>query len=208
LQGKSAAEVAAYYQRENAKLATDLRQARETPPAPITRVEARVPENADFWTDPKGSVTQAIKAGSVSREEFNNASAWVQRQMTEMAEFLTKQKHADWDVFAPVINDIMSKIEPAARADSTMWETAYIHARGLNPEKAVRQAVVPVPAAGPERGSPGASAPPPPEAELTSEQEYVRSRMGISKESYRDAQKHIASGTWPLTVDNREAARR
>src|SRR5258707_87864 len=119
LQGKSAVEVAAFYQQREARLQADLRTANERQPAPVTHVQTEMPKNEDFWTDPKGSVTQAIKAGSISREEFANASAWVQRQMTEMAEFLTKQKHADWDVFAPVILDIMSKVEPAARADSS-----------------------------------------------------------------------------------------
>lgn len=209
LQGKSAADVAKYYQDRETRLQADLRTAREAqPPAPIARVEVKTPKNEDFWTDPAGSVNQAIKAGSVTREEFQNASAWVQRQMTEMAEFLTKQKHADWDVFAPVINDIMSKIEPAARADSNMWETAYIHARGLNPEKAVKSNTVVIPNGGPERGAPAAVVVTPTEVQLTAEQEFVRSRMGISKESYLTAKDHIAKGTFPLTMDNRPMERR
>jgi hypothetical protein len=206
LQGKSAAEVAAYYQRQVTKLEGDLRTA--TAPPPVTRVEVKIPKNEDFWTDPAGSVATAIKAGSITREEFNNASAFVQRQMTEMAEFLTKQKHADWDVFAPVINDIMSKIEPAARADGGMWETAYIHARGLNPEKAVKPNTVALPANGVERGAPAPTTVTTTEVTLTAEQEFVRSHMGISKEAYIKAQGHIANGTFPLTMDNREAARR
>ena len=205
LQGKSAAEVAVYYQKQTQQLQQQLQDAQR--PAPVVHVETKTPKNEDFWTDPQGSVNQAIKAGSVTREEFANASAFVQRQMTEMAEFLTKQKHADWDVFAPVINDIMSKVEPATRADSNMWETAYIHARGLNPEKAVKPNMVTLPP-GPERGSPAPGAPPPAAPELTAEQEFVRSRMGISKEAYIEAQGHIAKGTFPLTFDNRDAGRR
>ena len=212
LQGKSAAEVATYYQQREAQLQKDLRAA-QTPsnPAPVVRVETKTPKNEDFWTDPAGSVNQAIKVGTVSRDEFNNASAFVQRQMTEMAEYLTSQKHADWKLFKADIDDIMSKVEPGARADSNMWETAYIYAVGRNPERAVqaRSATVVIPTAGgPERGSPAAGAPPAAAPELTAEQEFVRSRMGISKESYIEAQKHIQAGTFPLTYDNREAGRR
>lgn len=201
LQGKSAADVAKFYQDREVRLQADLRAAQTA--QPVARVETKTPKNEDFWTDPAGSVNQAIKVGSVSRDEFNNASAFVQRQMTEIAEFLVSQKHEDWKVFKPVIDDIMSKIEPSARADSNMWETAYIHARGLNPEKAVRPATTVIPVAnGAERGAAAASTVTQTEVTLTPEQEYVRSRMGISKDSYVKAQGHIASGTFPLTYDN------
>lgn len=203
LQGKSAAEVAKFYQDREVKLQSDLRAAQTA--APVVRVETKTPDNADFWTDPKGSVQQAIKAGSVTREEFSNASAFVQRQMTEMAEFLTSQKHSDWKLFKADIDDIMSKIEPAARADSNMWETAYIYAVGRNPERAVqaRTNTVVIPTQAAERGAPAASTVTTPEVTLTPEQEFVRSHMNISKEAYIKAQGHIASGTLPLTYDNR-----
>jgi hypothetical protein len=202
LQGKSAAEVASFYQQRETRLQADLRAAQATPPAPVSRVDVKTPKNEDFWTDPAGSVQQAIKAGTVSRDEFNNASAWVQKNMTEMSEFLTSQKHADWSVFKADIDDIMSKVEPAARADSNMWETAYIYARGRNPEKAVKPQTTTIVTNGAERGSPAAGAPPPSAPELTAEQEFVRSHMGISKESYQKAQTAIATGTFPLTFDN------
>jgi hypothetical protein len=209
LQGKSAAEVAKFYQDRETKLQADLRAA-QTQPAPVATVKTKTPDNADFWTDPAGSVQTAIKAGSVTREEFANASAFVQRQMTEMAEFLTAQKHTDWKLFKADIDDIMSKVEPGARADSNMWETAYIYAVGRNPERAVqaRSQTVVIPTQGVERGAAATTTVTTPTPELTVEQEFVRSHMGITKEAYLDANKHIQAGTFPLTYDNREVGRR
>jgi hypothetical protein len=209
LQGKSVAEVAAYYQQRETRLQADLRTAQAAVPvAPVSTVKVETPKNEDFWTNPSGAVQAAVKAGSVSREEFANASAWVQRQMTEIAEFLVAQKHEDWKVFKADIDDIMSKIEPAARADSNMWETAYIYARGRNPEKAVKAQTSIISTTGVERGAPAAATVTATEVQLTSEQEFVRSRMGITKEAYIEAQGHITRGTFPLTFDNRDAGRR
>lgn len=208
LQGKSAAEVAAYYQQRETRLQADLRTAQAAAtPAPITRVEVKTPKNEDFWTDPAGSVVTAIKAQSITREEFNNASEFVRKNMTEVAEFLVSQRHEDWKVFKADIDDIMKQVEPAARADSSMWETAYIYARGRKPELAVKASTVVIPTNGAERGSPAAAAVNTVEPDLTGEQEYVRSRLGISKKEYTEAQKNIASGTW-FTVDNRPVERR
>jgi hypothetical protein len=205
LQGKTPEEIAEFYQRRERDLQEDFNN----------RLAAAVPRNApepaakkvDFWSNPDKAMEDAIRNSSVSREEFARASGVVQSSMIEMAEFLVSQKHPDWDKYKPIVQDIMVKLDPWVKADKNMWETAYIHARGLHPELATLPGNTPprqqVTLVGPEQVNPAPSNTGPEPVTLTSEEQYVAERMELTPQQFVTARKNMEENKFPLTMSNR-----
>jgi len=202
LQGKSAADVAAYYKQREANIVKEAndRIAAAVVPPPVPHV----PDSGDFWKDPAKAVRDQVAATSVSREEFTRASNSVQANMIEMSEFLVSQKFPDWKVFKPMIDDIMSKCDPWTKTDRTMWESAYYYAKGRNPQLIQQAPTPPVTIVSAERGAAAPSNPGPAAPVLNTDEAWVADHLGLTPTEYSEAKENMGKvGSLPLTYDNR-----
>jgi len=212
LKGKSPKEIVDFFKAREATLVneanTRIAAAAAQPPKTPVVEKPKAPDSRDFWTDPSKAVKDQIAASTVSREEFERASASVQSNMIEMSEFLVAQKFPDWKLFKPMIDEIMLKCDPWAKTDKTMWESAYYYARGRNPDlipKVTAPPTVIVPGA--ERGAAGPLKAPAPEPTLSTDEQWVADRLGISPADYTDAKTKMSQiGSLPFTYDNRAIA--
>lgn len=196
LQGKSAEEVAQFYQQREAQLRREInRPAPAVPPAKRADVSA-----ADLWADPKASVESMINKQAPSRDEFDRASAFVQTNMVEVAQMLMRQKHPDFDKYANEIGSLMAKTERWMQADLNTWQTAYTYVKGTKVDQLVADATARA-TMGAEPVNPASITPAPPRV-LRPEELFVCEHMGISPDSYRKAEQNIVSGAWPMTMNN------
>lgn len=200
LQGKTAAEIAEYYRTREANLQAEndrLRTAALSTPPPPPPPPSEPPTGFD-WSNPEGY----IKKQTISREEFQQATAAVRQQMIQTARFLAKANHPDWDKWGKDIDNIMMTMNADAQANQQQWEVAYTHVKGQAFDKEVAAARAAALKQGSEPPSPPPSAPPK-ATELTPEQARIASRFGLSKEQYLKAEEGLATGKWPLTFDNK-----
>lgn len=202
LQGKSAAEVAAFYRTRETQIVKEAND--RIAAAVVVPAAVKTPDSGDFWKDPAKAVRDQVAATSVSREEFQRASNSVQANMIEMSEFLVAQKFSDWKIFKPMIDDIMSKCDPWAKTDRTMWESAYYYAKGRNPQL-IQQPTAPATViASAERGNPAPINPGPAAPVLTTDEAWVADHLGITSAEYSAAKENMGKiGSLPLTYDNR-----
>lgn len=201
LKGKSAEEVARFYQQRLAAQERELVEARRQPaPRAPDPEKPKEISSSDIWSDPKTAVNEMIRQGAPSRAEFERASAFVQNNMIEVARMIMQQKHPDFPKYEREIMQLINKTEPWARADFNTWETAYTYVIGSKMEEIKAEAVARA-QMGAEPPSPPAGTPPKP-IELNAEQKYVIERMGITPEMYTKAIENMASGKFPLTMDN------
>ena len=187
LNGKSPAEIAAYYERQAAE-----RPANQ-PPGKLT--------TAELYNDPAAAIARVAP----TREELASSNT----TLIEAAELVAKSKHSDWDNFVTDVKAVMSNCTPQAQRDSSMWETAYYQIKGHKTDELVNAATI---AAKP--GAPGAEPPTPsslgaPQEEGPKFPEGLEAKgatmlegLDVSPEGYVSAKQRIEQGAWPLTMNN------
>jgi hypothetical protein len=209
LVGKSPAEVARYYAEREQRIRAELTRepARTTPPAPPAP-----PTNAEFWNDPARSVDQRITATAMTKAEFESVAASIRPSMIWAAKQQCRQAHPDFDRVENEVMATLNKVPEYQRTDPTMWETAYIYAKGAAYERLSTEDRVRPPSSEPVNAA--GSTPPAPLADLTrvslpgldarQTAAHVSDRLGISHDSYRKAKTELdGDGKLPLTMDNR-----
>lgn len=220
LKGKSADEVAAYYQNlvqvQKSTYESALEamgngndgdggngNSNEPSPPKITM--------SDFLADPSGKTKDMITQFSVSREEFTQASKAVQESMIYMAreraqkelqkEAGTRGDSYDWDRMETPLIEISKKCDPASLTNPETWKTMYYYNRGQLTgtlvKDAVTKATMPM-----EQVVPGGNEPAP-KTPLTAEQKTVAEGMGLTEDTYRESAHRMKTQQFPVTVDNR-----
>lgn len=209
LQGKSAEEVAAYYQHREQEVQLREQQRREaaartTPPTP----DRTPPSSADFWTDPAKSTEAMITAKAVTHEQFNQLTSQVQQGLIGAARITAREAHSDWNEYDSDIRRIMEQFDPWARANSQLWETAYVHAKGLRHDadvSAARESTSRI-------AEPVTPVPPEPEKPivLSAVQMELARGLELGEERFKQGIKRQAESTFPFTFDNvrRNSARK
>ena len=194
LNGKSPAEIAAYYERKAVE--------RPPPAAPPANPLEAAPRNlttADLYADP----AKAIASVAPTREEL----ASVNPTLIAAAELVAKSKHSDWDNFETEIKGIMASCSPEGQRDAQMWETAYYNVKGHKTDDLVKAAAVVASAPGGETPTPAGLLPPKEEGlkfpqGMETKGETMLVGLDVSREGYLTAQQKIEQGAWPLTMDN------
>lgn len=199
LKGKSADEVAQFYQQREEGLQRQLAEANRRP-AEVIPPKREPPSTSEFWSDPAKAVDAAIRAGAPSRQEFERGSAFVQTNMIEVARMVTRQKHPDFAKYESEIQQLINRCDPWMQADFNTWETSYNYIRGTHVDQIAQDA-----AARATMGAEGVNPPPPEPAKprvVTEQEKFVCDRLGISPEKYNKAISNMAAGSWPLTMNN------
>ncbi len=213
LEGKTAEEVAAYYQEMVLRQKGVYEQALESmgggePAKPAAPPKTTV---ADWMKDPDGTASTIIKREGVSREEFNAASAAVQTMMIRQAkEFAKADLRAEaekaggsfeWDRLASDIDSTAAKCDQPSLTSIDTWKTAYYWHLGQKAhviaKEAVTKATLPA-----ESGQPGGNNPPPVKP-LSREEMIVAEGLGLTTETFQSGKDRLASQKFPLTMDNR-----
>lgn len=207
LKGKSAEEVARYYQGKQKEL-QDRYTALENQPPPAPRYEPPASpkpaepaiSSTEFWNNPVEATKRLIAQQGVGREEFERAGSIVQQNMIQTARLIAKDRFPDWARWEGEVMKIINASEAFQRANPTLWEMAYTHIKGLNVDKLVAEATaharLPV-----EPVTPGGSLPVP-KKDLTPAELRVAERLNMSPEAYLLAQERMDKGAWPQTLDN------
>jgi len=190
LNGKTPAEIAAYYERK----ATER---------PSTQPPTNPPNGklttAELYSDPAAAIAKVAP----TREELASSNT----TLIEAAELVAKSKHSDWDSFVAEIKAIMAKCTPEAQRDSQMWETVYYQIKGHKTDELVKAAATAPNAPGGEPPTnPGAPAPAEeglrfPEG-METKGEALLEGLDVSRDGYLSARKRIEQGEWPLTMNN------
>ncbi|SRR6266478_3233285 len=215
LKGKSAAEIAAYYQAREAALRTELDT---RPPASVTPPpEPPPPDKAEWWNDPNASVDKRIAAKALTKAEWDRAAASIRPSLIWMAKKQVMEKHADFLRVEKEVDTIMKQVPDFQQTDPSMWETVYIQAKGFAHERLSAEDRANPPTIIGEPGNPGGTAPPS-DADLykvtlpgTSNQPgvvksagRVADMLGVTHDQYRKSDKILqGDGLLPLTIDNR-----
>jgi hypothetical protein len=214
LKGKTAAEIAAHYQKVERDLRAEL-DAR--PPATVTPPpEPPAPTNAEFWNDPNNSVDRRIAATALSKTEFDRVAASIRPSIIWAAKRQVMERHADFHRIEKEIDAIMKQTPDYMQTDPSMWETVYTQAKGIAHDRLSAEDRANPPVIIGEPGNPGGTAPAP-DADLykvtapgVSKDGTVKSAgrvadmLGVTHDAYRAADKRLqGDGLLPLTVDNR-----
>jgi hypothetical protein len=202
LKGKKPSEIAAYYQDREAKLTARLNDAVRVVPQgaqPVVQPAAE-PTAQDFWNNP----VETTKKLSVTREEFNQATKYVQSNMIEMAGLVAAKRFKDWDKWEGEVRKILSAVPDHLKTDPVQWETAYYYVKGQQYDRGVKEAAVTATRIATEPVAAPAGQPTNIPKELTFEEKYVSDGLGLSGEQYRDGKKNLAEDKWPITFDSRK----
>lgn len=221
LEGKTPEEIAAYYETKIGEQKGFYEQALDrlgsgsdpegnTTPPPPKKVTV-----GEFMADPEGSTRQMITEQSVSKAEWNAATQMARDNFIYLAEQRAKEKLKaeadksgdtfDWERIKPLLSDLTSKMDPISLTNPDTWTSMYYYNRGrvLNTlrQEAVTRAMMPA-----ESGTAGGSAPPP-DIQLSPEQESVAVGFGLTADTYKTAMKGMKVHDLPLTRDNRGGRR-
>lgn len=209
LKGKSAAEVHQFYVNRESQYADEL--ARERARKTSSEPSSQRPSAADFYNDPATATERIVSDKAVTKDEFQRTVAGAVPGLIAAARAATRDKFQrssdssllrDFDRFVSDIESLMSRCTPEQQMQPYMWETAFYQVRGLKAGQLVVEAEARGKGIIAEQVTPAAPEPVKPK-ELTSEQRYITSRIGISEKQYQEAQQKLGSNIWPLTVDNR-----
>lgn len=229
LQGKSAAEVAAYYQRQLADTREAARRAiasagagsPQTPPTvrqpnepvrPVTTTPHPTLTKEQFWQDPVAAAQQ-LQAGLITQEQFQTLTAPFIESMVDVARDMARRGKPHWDKYAVEIESVMANMTQQQRATTRCWEITYntvIGSHAADIEKdAVARATAP-PSTLPPSGAPETPAAPVDLTSITASSKrgtknaaQVAEGLGLSHDQYRKGMERVAGDQWPLTVDNR-----
>lgn len=218
LKGKSAEEVAAFYQNmvqtqkatyEAALQAFNVGDEGGGGSPPPT--EPPKPTMSEFLADPTKHTEDLIKKTSVTRTEWDAATKQVQESLIYIAEQRAREaiKTAEeksggsfiWDRFQDDILKVVNSCDPYSRTSPSTWTAAYYYVAGIKrsslTKEAVTAATTPM-----EQVQPGGNEPPTPKP-LTSEERIVAEGLGLSDDSFRKGREHMVKQRFPLTTDNR-----
>jgi hypothetical protein len=194
LQGKTPAEIAAYYaDREQTILGNARRMVTEAQEG-----------NRQPGIDPP-PVPPTPRSGSenVTREEFTAVTNAAREGLINMAKLTASQGKPDWSRLLPEVERIMKQLSADLQIDSAVWSETYFNVRGRMTDTLVNEAHNR--ALGLEPVSPPPTAPTPPRVFTSGEIDVVEG-MGITTEMYADAEKKLESNYQPFTTDNRRRA--
>ncbi len=204
LVGKSAKEVALYYQRQKEILTDQLDQARRTPPA---REEKPKPTEVkfDIFNDAEGSVNRVVN--DRVNEALSNASAVIAPGVIGGIKVSMSTKYKDWNRFGAEIEKRMNGFTQEGQMNPVNWDYTYKIVKGENADTLIAEAENrvrnPV-----ERSTPPGATPPKPRA-LTKEESDIAVNLDVPVESYLAAAERLESdgrgrfsGPIGLTISN------
>lgn len=217
LEGKTPAEVGAYYQnllniqKSTYDSALETLSTNEPQPGPTPEVKEKPISMSDFLTDPAKHTSDIIKKQSVSREEFLAATKTAQQGFIYMAktQALDQLKREvekaggtlEWTRFEDDIMKIINGCDAVSQTNPATWTAAYYYVMGTKAatlvKEGVTRATMPM-----ESGSPGGNEPEK-EIELTMEQKTVAAGLGLTDDTYRQSTSRMKKQQFPLTIDNR-----
>jgi hypothetical protein len=190
LQGKTPAEIAAYYaDRESTildnarRMVNEARESNNNPPPPTGTTPPGTP-------DPK----------FVTQEQLANLTASAQAGLIQMAQMTASTGKGDWNRLLPEIKKIVESLPAAQQINSEIWSEAYYNVRGRMTDTFITEA------RNIALGLEPPSAPPPPAAKprvYTPGELSVIEGCGITPEMYADAETKLQTGYQPFTTDNR-----
>ena len=199
LNGKSGAEIAAYYREQAAAQAPNRNP---DPPAPDP--SSPITTNQEWYTNPEAAARKIVSGIAVSKGEFERIQRDAIPGLIAVARMTVRDKHsADWANFEADVNTAMRSLSADLQLDPMQWETAYYYVKGLRHDKDVQTAreSATTNSSGAELPS-GASITPPTPVPLNAEQKYVAEHMGITEDSYKRAKARLETGQWPVTYSN------
>lgn len=193
LQGKSAADIAAYYQRREAVL---LDRINRVPPP-----EKKEPEEKfDIFNDAEGSVDRLVtKKVSAAVDAVSTAA---QPSLINAARITVREKHPDFNEFEAEITKRMKTMSAEAQMNPEFWDLTYKVVKGENTDRLVEKARKEASIV--EKPTPPGTPPPKPR-ELSDDEKSVAAKMGISHDKYRDSASRYeeTDGKFPITTDSR-----
>ena len=222
LEGKSAEEIAAHYESKLTEQKDFFNNALEqfgTPPAqpvvPAKTDEVKPPSTGEFLANPTEETRKMIQQHGVPREEWTRMTVVAQQSFIYTAKQMAMESLRaeaekagdtfDWDRVRPLLDKMAEKTEPLSLTNPATWTAMYYYNRGTIANSLRKEAVAK--ATAPAESSTPGSGYVPPAKELTFEEEPVAVGMGITAETYREAQTNMRTGRLPLTYDNRKARR-
>jgi hypothetical protein len=204
LQGKTSTQIAHYYQERERGFAAELDTLRNAPPPQALPQRAAVaePTLAEFYQNPSDATKKIGDERYVTKDQLAATMGNVGDTLVQTAKNLVKNEEPElFSRYEGEIDAIMSKVAPEARTNSAMWRTVFVQVKGVHARELMAEAEARGRAPAAERVSPSAGSPPQP-TELSDTQMRVVNGLGITKEKYIEGGKHLAEGTWPLTMSN------
>jgi hypothetical protein len=194
LQGKTAPE--------QQRIIIDFYQGREKTIIQKAKEAIRVQDSAALPNDQR---TPPVTRVNTERQDLNSTELDGARQ-TLIAAAVNQARIGKkyWDRFDSEIKKIMDQMDPQYRVNFQYWETAYYNLVGANKEtldKEEKDAEVKAAQLLSERANaaPELTVPDAPlHADVTGK---ILPGLGINEKQYREGQKNIAEGRWPLTFD-------
>ncbi len=203
LKGKTPAEIHAFYQRREQAYQSELaerdRMLQSRPNVQPQVVQDTPVTTQEFWNDPVKTTERMLNDKVVTKQEFSRITASAQDGLIYAAKSQCRDQHKDFSRFEADIDTLMLKLTPEQRMQTGMWETVYYQVKGLKADQLIDEARTRPASAEPVAGAPTPQAKP---KELTPEQEYVATRLGVSKDKYLQAQERMSAGQWPITMSN------
>jgi hypothetical protein len=193
LVGKSAREIAQYYMNRERQL--------------VAQGEAAVAEAAagNNTPPPPRQTPPPNEPPNVTRAEWNQMTSAVQGNLLASAKRTASEGKKYWARLLPQVEAAVSRCNPKAQLDPSLWETAYNEALGRNlatiqdEERAAAEAKMNM---GLEAPSGGATPPILPR-ELVGKEINVCEGLGITPDQFRKGEQMMATNTFPVTLDNR-----
>lgn len=203
LQGKTPAEIHAFYQRREEIWKDRLRTAPK--PAPVnTPAPTPADDKIDLFGDPEGSINRVVS------RKVNEAVAAAAGQATpaivSACRTACRENHPDYAKFAVDIEKQIDTLSPEAQMNPKYWELTYEMVKGRNADRLVaeaeergRKSVNPV-----ETPTPKGSDPPKPRA-LSDEEKEQAKKFGMTEKEYLDSANRYdgQDGRLTLTTDDR-----
>lgn len=193
LQGKSPEEIAAYYENQlssqRTEFETRLADANQPPPP---NKPAPQPNAADFWANPQGATQGMIK------EQFDALAGVMQDALIASCRMSVKDKFPDFAKFQTQIDATM-KLQPKFnQIQPAMWETVYIHVKGINADRLIAEARQ----EGIRMSGEGTQAPDPPDpnapVKLNGVEGEVAAAFGMDATKWANAKARVEGGVpWP-----------
>lgn len=204
LRGKTPGEIAKFYQDREVQYAgriDELERAAKQPEPSNNNTTPVEPSSSEWWNDPN----KAVKTVAVSREEFNQASESVQRNMIIVARMEAARRFkSDWDKWEGKVNQLMNTVPIHLRTDPEQWATAYYYVKGNSYDGDVKEAEK----RGLKMGSEPPTSPTPPkdvkDEKLTKEQNYVADHLGMTEAKFKEGIKNERENNWPIVFDTRK----
>lgn len=211
LQGKTPAEIVAYYQERERNLRAELAPPLPNPPAGPAPPAG--PTNADFFSRPVDSTERVIQAKALTREEWDRTTASLRPSLIWLAKRQVMERHPDFSRVSAKVEEIAKQMPEWQHTDPVLWETIYTQAKGLEYDRLSAEDRTRPPVITGEPGNPGAGAAPVPQdlSQVTlpglkpyQTAAHVVDKLGITPDQYRKSDKILQDdGMLPLTLDTR-----